>query len=302
MQQQILIIDDSPPIHVLAKALLAHESIQIHSATDAEYGLILAASMKPDLILLDVDMPGIDGFEACKRLKADPETAGVPVIFLTSLSSVHEKVKGLELGAVDYITKPFNKAELWARVRASLRNSYYFRLLAEKALIDPLTGLGNRAMFDQRLASEFALHVRFGNTISCILVDVDRFKNINDTYGHLFGDEVLKKISRIIEVTCRLGDIACRFGGEEFAIIAPHAAVDSAALLAERIRARIVATPFVHEGNPVSVTCSFGVAETLDTFDRTIIDRADAALYRSKKEGRNRISTSLKLTGDRAAA
>ena len=302
MRQQLLVIDDSPPIHALVKALLADEAIEIHSATDAEYGLVLADSLKPDLILLDVDMPGVDGFEACKRLKADPNTSAVPIIFLTSLSTVDEKVKGLELGAVDYITKPFNRAELWARVRTSLRTSHYVRLLAEKALIDPLTGLGNRAMFDQRLASEFALHMRFGNALSCILLDVDHFKNVNDSYGHAFGDQVLRTISQVLVDHGRLGDVACRFGGEEFVIIAPRIAAADAALFAERIRASIAAIRFTQHGATVAVTCSFGVADTLGTYDRTLVERADDALYSSKTNGRNRVSISTKQAANRAAS
>jgi diguanylate cyclase len=169
-------------------------------------------------------------------------------------------------------------------------------------LIDPLTGLGNRAMFDQRLASELALHVRFGNTLSCILLDVDQFKNINDSYGHAFGDQVLRKISQVLVDRCRLGDVACRYGGEEFVIITPQTAAADAALFAERIRASIAVLSFAQKGTPIPVTCSFGVADTLDTFDRTLVERADDALYRSKTKGRNRVSISTKQAGDRAAA
>src|ERR1700722_17825365 len=121
MQQQLLVIDDSDKVHTLVKTILTEEPVEVHSATDPKYGLVLAASLRPDLILLDVDMPGMNGFEACRQLKLNPATAGIPVIFLTSLSAVNQKVQGFNLGAVDYVTKPFNRAELLARVRASLR-------------------------------------------------------------------------------------------------------------------------------------------------------------------------------------
>ena len=221
MQQQILVIDNSKTIHPLVKVILSEEPVEVHSAMDAKYGMVLAASIRPDLILLDVDMPGMDGFEACKQLKADPATANVPIIFLTSHSTVAEKVRGLGLGAIDYVTKPFNRAELMARVRTSLRTNQSIRLLEEKATIDALTGLGNRAMFDQRLEAEVCLHVRTKHPLSCILMDVDRFKRINDTFGHPFGDKVLKRIAEIITDLCRTEDVACRYGGEEFAIWRP---------------------------------------------------------------------------------
>jgi two-component system cell cycle response regulator len=302
MQQHVLVIDDSKAIHALAGALLADESFEIHSAMDGEFGLTLAASLVPDLILLDIDMPGITGFETCKKLKANPVTADVPVIFLTSLSSVDEKVKGLELGAVDYVTKPFSRPELLARVRASLRTNHLVQLLTQKAMIDPLTGLGNRAMLTQRLAAETALHVRFSSPLSCIMLDVDQFKTINDVFGHPFGDHVLKKIAEILTGICRLGDVACRYGGDEFVVIAPRTAAPDAALLADRIRAAIAEAAFNQKGQAISITCSCGVADTLDTFDRTMLERADDAMYDSKKKGRNRVSVSTKEKAESAVA
>lgn len=291
MQSDILVVDDSKAIHTLIKALLADEPVNIHSAMDATFGLTLAASLHPDLILLDVDMPGADGFDACRQLKANHETAGIPIIFLTALSTVDEKVRGLELGAMDYITKPFSVAELQARVRGSLRTSHLIHLLEAKAMIDPLTGLGNRAMFDQRLAAEVALRTRFNNNpLSFILVDIDHFKTVNDNYGHPFGDHVLQKIAEIILAICRIEDVACRFGGEEFVIITPHTNEADAATLAERMRVAVAGTQFVQQGKTFSLTSSFGVAEAGDAYDRTMLKRADDAMYSSKQNGRNRVS------------
>ncbi len=288
--QQLLVIDDSKHIHPLVANLLSEEDVTIHSALDAGFGLTLAASIRPDLILLDVDMPGIDGFEACKRLKADPSTASIPVIFLTSLSSVEEKVRGLERGAVDYVTKPFNRAELQARVRASLRTSHLIRLLEETALIDALTGLGNRAMFAQRMTAEVSRRQRSQQPLSCILLDVDFFKKINDALGHSFGDHVLRKVAGIIQNLCRTEDVACRQGGEEFVILTPNTNAHDAALLAERMRNAIDREVYHQQGTPFKVTCSFGVAEAHDLFDRAFVERADAAMYESKKCGRNRVT------------
>ncbi|HWE05054.1 MAG TPA: diguanylate cyclase [Tepidisphaeraceae bacterium] len=297
MQQQILVIDDSKTIHPLVKVILAEEPVEVHSAMDAKYGMVLAASVQPDLILLDVDMPGMDGFEACKQLKSDPQTADVPIIFLTSHSSVAEKVRGLGLGAMDYVTKPFNRAELMARVRASLRTKQSIRALEEKATIDSLTGLGNRAMFDQRLEAEVCLQVRTRNPLACILMDVDRFKRINDTFGHPAGDKVLKQLASIIADMCRTEDVACRYGGEEFAILAPNTTAIAASTFAERLRAQIskatfVPNPsaFIAPGTTFGVTASFGVADSREQFDRSMVQRADDALYQSKRAGRDRVS------------
>jgi diguanylate cyclase (GGDEF)-like protein len=291
MEQQLLIIDDSKAIHPLIKTLLAGEEIGIRSAYDAAFGIDLAKSLRPDLILLDVDMPGTNGFDACRVLKSDPATNSIPVIFLTSCASVEEKVRGLELGAVDYVTKPCNRSELQARVRASLRMSQLIRLLEEKALIDALTGLGNRAMFEQRLAAEVALRIRSGNPLACIVMDLDAFKAINDNFGHPLGDQVLRKLASIVAEHCRTEDVACRIGGDEFIVLAPNTSAEHAALLAERMRSAIAKTSFVHNEKPVSVTCSFGVVDAGDPYDRSLLERADSALYRSKQQGRNRVTS-----------
>jgi diguanylate cyclase (GGDEF)-like protein len=290
MHQQILLIDDSKPIHPLVKSLLADEPVTIHSAFDGQFGLTLAASLRPDLILLDVEMPIMDGFETCRQLMADPATASVPVIFLTARAATDEMVRGLNLGAIDYVTKPFKLSELLSRVRAALRTSHLIRLLADKAMIDSLTGLGNRAMFDKRFAAEVAVRIRSGTPLSCVVVDVDHFKNINDTHGHAFGDHVLCQIADALTAICRIEDVACRLGGEEFVVLAPRTSAEHAALLAERMRLAIAKIPFSQQGKAISVTCSFGVAEAAGIFDRLMLERADQALYQSKQNGRDRVS------------
>jgi two-component system, cell cycle response regulator len=302
MHQHILLIDDSKSIHPLVVSLLANEPVTIHSAFDAQYGLVLAASLRPDLILLDVEMPGVDGFEACRRLKADPATASLPIIFLTARAATEEMVSGLDLGANDYVTKPFKLAELLSRVRAALRTSHLVRLLEEKAMIDPLTGLGNRAMFGERFAAEVAIRIRSGSPLSCIALDVDHFKCINDRYGHPFGDHVLSKIGEVLTEICRVEDVACRHGGEEFVVLLPRTSADHAALLAERMRVIIAKIPFFQNGESITVTCSFGVAEAAGTFDRLMLERADQALYKSKEQGRDRVSIAPTEPMPRSAA
>jgi two-component system cell cycle response regulator len=290
MHQQILLIDDSKAIHPLVKSLLVDEPVMIHSAFDGQTGLVLAASLRPDLILLDVEMPGMDGFETCRRLMADPATARLPVMFLTARAAADELVRGLNLGAVDYVIKPFKLSELLSRVRAALRASYLIRLLDEKAMIDTLTGLGNRAMFDKRLMAEVAARIRSGNPLSCIMLDVDHFKDINDKFGRSFGDQVLCKIADALTAICRVEDVACRYGGEEFVVLAPRTSAEHAALLAERMRIAVASIPFWQQGESITVTCSFGVADAAGTFDRLMLERAEQALYHAKGKGRDCIS------------
>ena len=289
MAQRVLLIDDCPSIHGLVRTRLREQPIELHSAFDGESGLQSAVALAPDLILLDVEMPAPDGFEVCHRLKDDSRTMSIPVIFLTGATSTEEKIKGLELGAVDYITKPFDPAELRARVRASLRTKYLMDLLARKAMIDGLTGLFNRTYFDARLVAELAHSTRTGAPLSCIMLDVDRFKQINDTYGHPFGDEVLRGIAQILNENCRTEDTICRYGGEEFVILCPNTAAAATASLAERIRKSVEAARFMRNGIDVHVTCSFGIADLRNPPPPGVVELADQALYRAKQEGRNRV-------------
>jgi diguanylate cyclase (GGDEF)-like protein len=289
MSRQILVIDDSPQIHTLVSALLKDEGVEIHGANNGQYGITLAASLHPDLILLDVEMPGINGFETCKRLRADPSMMDVPIIFLTAMSALDDKVRGLELGATDYVTKPFNSKELLARVRASLRTSHLVRLLEQKALIDPLSGLGNLAMFQRRHAAEVSLRVRTHHPLSCIVLGVDHFTRINDQFGRHFGDQVLHKMGQIITSLVRTEDVPCRHEQDQFCVLAPNTTAAQAAALAERMRIAIAKIEFVQQAIRIKVSCTFGVAEAWDAYDRSILQRADQAMYEAKQKGRNRV-------------
>lgn len=287
--QKVLVIDDSPLIHSLLGVRLKDEPVQLHSALDGEAGLTAAVDIAPDLILLDVDMPGLDGFEVCRRLKASKFTVDIPVIFLTGASQTEEKIKGLDLGAIDYITKPFDVAELKARVRASLRTRYLLELLAKKAMIDGLTGLWNRSYFDHRLNQEISLARRISRPLGVVMVDIDHFKKINDSYGHPGGDEVLRTVAQMLVYNCRVEDVVCRYGGEEFGIIAPNTRCDQCGELAERLRAVIGNTDIKCRGTAIRVTMSFGVADLVGAAGATMVELADAALYRAKAAGRDRV-------------
>lgn len=285
---RILMIDDSKMLHGVVRNMLPIETYEFLSAFDGQTGLNLAASSDPDLILLDVEMPSPNGFEVCRELRSRTASATVPIIFITSLASPEEKVHGLDLGATDYVTKPFDAAELKARVRASLRIKELVDLLATKAMVDGLTALWNRSSFDQRLKEETAYAQHHQRIFSCILIDLDHFKKINDTHGHGFGDIVLKGISSAIRETCRSEDVAFRYGGEEFAILSRETCADAALVLAQRLCRAVAAIPFERNGVTLEVTCSLGVADSKDPID-TIVERADQALYEAKRLGRNRV-------------
>ncbi len=290
-RQKILVIDDSKPIQMLIRARLGDEPVDLHFANDATTGLVSAAELMPDLILLDVDLPDASGFEVCTRLKADVRTMHVPIIFLTGATGTDEKIRGLDMGAVDYVTKPFEPAELRARVRASLRTKFLMDLLAKKAQIDGLTGLWNRAYFDSRLTQEATLLSRTGTPLAVVLLDVDHFKSINDRFGHPFGDTVLRAVAQAAVDVARTTDVVCRYGGEEFAIIAPNTGHEGATMLAERVRSRIEQMELSHRGSPLRVTASLGLSTVQPGAPLPAVAAADAAMYHAKQKGRNRVET-----------
>lgn len=284
-----MVIDDSEAIHRLVEAWLRHEPVQTQSACTAGVGQALARSWRPDLILLDVEMPDMSGFDLCRQLKSDEALCRVPVIFLTAANSPQDRVAGLNLGAVDYIIKPFHPAEFQARVRAALRTKYLLDLLAYKAQIDGLTGLRNRAFLDEQLAVELAKLQRHGGALGCIMCDVDHFKEINDLHGHSAGDEVLRRVAEVLQKASRIEDIVARYGGEEFTVLTPAVDAAGAAVVAERIRQAVEQLEIRRNGRTITVRCSFGVADLGEAQHGTLIERADAALYKAKTLGRNRV-------------
>ena len=285
---KILIIDDSPDALAVAKTRLIHEGHSIQCAGGGREGLDMVGRDTPDLILLDVDMPAPDGFEVCRRLKEDPAACSIPVIFLSGSGSIDDRVKGLDLGAVDFVTKPFDVFELRARVRAALRTKHLQDLLRTFALLDPLTELPNRRALDARLQQEWARILRHGGNLSIIMSDIDHFKSINDNYGHPIGDEVLRHVARRMAEGCRESDLPARYGGEEFVVLAPETTIEAAAEFAERLRVRVCSEPIEAHGKSVKVTVSFGVAghEGLASPEE-LVQAADTAMYCAKSAGRN---------------
>lgn len=289
----VLAIDDSPEVLALLAVRLKPEGIRLVTAMSYDDGLRLAMQMQPDLILLDVDMPEHSGLDLCRRLKAEGATSSIPVIFLTGSSDIETKVHGFDLGAIDYVTKPFHPAELRARVRAALRMKRAQDLLTHKAQIDALTGLRNRAYLDERLAIEMTQAALLQRPLSFILMDLDHFKGLNDSYGHPFGDLVLQRIGDSLARSVRPCDAACRYGGEELAVILTDTAIDGASAVAERIREQVKQLHLAPRGQPITITASFGVAQAVEVpgqpSDRAgaLIAAADEALYQAKHEGRD---------------
>lgn len=297
MTQTVLAIDDSPEIHQLLKVRLKNLDVELAHADCGFDGFDQAMAANPDLILLDVMMPDASGFDICRKLKATTETRNIPVIFLTGASDVDQKVLGFDVGAVDYIQKPFDSAELNARVRAALRTKRFQDMLAQRAMIDGLTGLWNRAHFDQRMHEEVAAASRYDRPMSLIMMDVDKFKNLNDNHGHPFGDEVLQAVGDVLQDSARTSDWPCRYGGEEFGLILRETDLDGAIIMAERVREEIESLQLRNKGQLVPVTSSFGVvASTLcmnpcDLSSKWMIESADRALYAAKEGGRNCVRT-----------
>jgi diguanylate cyclase (GGDEF)-like protein len=284
MSQTVLIVDDSLPLHKLIKAHLEPDNLTVHSAHDGESGLAAAVNLRPSLILLDVDIPRLDGFEVCRRLKANPATAAVPIIFLTANPMVADKVKGLELGASDYITKPFKSLEFRARVRAALRAKNQSDAVT---LIDGPTGLWNRAYLDMHLSSHFSLAKRSGWPLACVMVKVDKRNSLVVEHGEAVAGEVVRSIARILLSQCRAEDVVCRYNAWKFAILVSGANRAAAALLSERLRAAIERQLATHNGIQMKTTCSFGVADSNIADETTLIDRANAAVKRVPQSGAN---------------
>ena len=288
MSSTLLIVDDDKSLHALVRAELLGEGFEVYSAFDGLSGVKLAAQLCPDIILLDVSMPELNGYDVCELIRVQEETANIPVIFLSATAEPAERARGLNAGAADFITKPFYGDELRARIRVSLRYKFLLELEANRAMRDGLTGAWNRAYFDERLKGESAGVARHHYPLSCVMLDIDRFKSLNDNYGHPFGDRVICQVIEIVNLTCRDEDVVCRYGGEEFVILCPHVPEEGAHRLAERVREAVEQLRFEGSDGPVSVTCSLGVADDRHGLGQDLLGAADRALYTAKRSGRNR--------------
>ena len=303
MTNSVLIIDDSGAVR--ERIIKSLESFGLFScyyeAEDGLDGFKKLLSTPVDIILCDLEMPRIDGFKFLNILKSRPELQDTPVILLTSRDDRDLKIKGLEQGASDYITKPFDAEELVARVRVHLKIKNLQddlkrtnELLLELSNTDHLTGLFNRRYLMEALGKEVQRNLRKKGDLSLIILDIDHFKQVNDAYGHLQGDSVLQKVALLFQKELRAYDTAARYGGDEFIAVLPDATLEEAAFVANRVRTSIQANRFSGPLSKLSLTVSIGVAwfsspgcTSVDSF----IKLADDALYRAKVNGRNRIES-----------
>jgi diguanylate cyclase (GGDEF)-like protein len=292
---RILVVDDEAfDVAILGEALRPDHEVLF--ATNGEEALRIAASdHPPDLILLDVMMPQLDGYEVCRRLKSDEGTQNIPVIFVTVRDAVEDEARGLELGAIDYVTKPFNMPIVRARVRNHIELKRRGDDLETLSSLDGLTSIPNRRRFDEVLVLEWRRALRARTWLSLTMMDIDQFKAYNDYYGHPAGDRCLKEVARTIAgCLTRAGDFVARYGGEEFGAVLPDSDPDGATAVAERMRKEVRSLNTEHCCSTVSrhVTMSLGTASIVPVRDASpaaLVEAADRMLYEAKEAGRNRV-------------
>ena len=290
----VLIVDDEISNIETLHAIL-QEAYEVYFATDGLQGYQKALELAPDLLLLDIEMPGMDGYQLSGVLTEDPATRDTPFLFVSARDDVKDQVKGFQLGAADYITKPFEPLIVEARVQTHIRLKRQSDALRAMADLDGLTRLANRRKFNEVLEREWRRALRQGNTLALLMVDVDHFKYYNDHYGHLAGDDCLREVAcALAGAAQRPADLAARYGGEEFALILPDTDATGATHIAEQARRAIFDLDLPHTASDIAerVTASLGVAARLPADDRfeVLIEAADAALYRAKAAGRNRVA------------
>ncbi len=309
----VLVIEDSSFGTDQVKAVLEKTSYQFVIAKNGIQGLKQAREFLPDVILLDMVLPDMDGREVCRHLRSQEDLRGIPIIIVTVRGKTEDKVLGLGEGASDYVTKPFEPSELRARIDASLRMKRLQDELIEKnkelvrknqeyevllkhvqtlAITDPVTGLFNRRYFEEVLGQEFSRSQRYCTPFSCLMIDIDQFKKINDTFGHEAGDKVLEEMGKIIQLQVRKVDLSARYGGDELAVLLPESLRDDAAQVAQRILEQVHSATFPILGEKHRVSVSIGVAgfpdpELRDA--RQAVLASDFALYRAKRAGGNRV-------------
>jgi len=287
---RVLVIDDCIDLHRLLKVRLGAEGHELFESTSGEHGLESARKIDPDVILLDLEMPGLDGFEVLRKLKEEPRLQDVPVIVVSGQQEPGDKVTAFDLGAIDFVGKPFDMAELRARVRSALRLNSLMKMLAQRAQLDGLTGLWNRSYFELQWTNEAKRSRRHDHPLSLAIIDIDRFKEINDSYGHPAGDAVIQGLARLFQRELRGSDIACRYGGEEFALVMPETPPDSALALCDRVREMFSAMSWArHPSRKVTFSCGVAgsrVGVPVDPQDW--LEIADGNLYAAKRSGRDR--------------
>jgi two-component system, cell cycle response regulator len=293
----VLVVDDEPDKRQLLAFAMEMEGYEVHTAGDGVAGLAAVALHQPDLIVTDVMMPGMDGYEMIRRLRSDPQTRFIPVIIQSAARVAGKDVRlGAEVGAMGYLTDPTDIDLLRSRARTLLDFKRYLDSCEEAAFTDHLTGLANRRRFERQLEREVARTERYGHPFCLLLLDLDNFKQVNDTYGHDAGDEALRRVGGAIQSGTRGIDTGARIGGDEFAVILPETPFARGLEVAERLRAGVGALDIEPVGR---LSVSLGLAELpACARDRDALrEAADAALYEAKRSGRDRVGCAPPLTG-----
>jgi diguanylate cyclase (GGDEF)-like protein len=287
---KILVVDDVSENVTLLRFQLESEGYVVVEALNGQQAIEIAEQQSPDLVLLDVMMPGMTGLDVVRILKQAQQLNKIPIILVTANSDDESVVEGLDLGAYDYIIKPYNPTVMFARVRAALREKERQDLLERWATTDPLTDISNRRYFFSETEREFERAKR-GSLMSLLLLDIDKFKLVNDQYGHIAGDQALINLANILKKSFRKVDIYGRFGGEEFIVCLPDTPLDASVDVAERLRKTIQEQPIGSDKGEFHISVSIGVTNftSADKQLADMIKRADLALYRAKENGRNRV-------------
>lgn len=289
----ILIVEDSVINSRFCESLLKKNGFDTEVCNDGESALEFLSKNSPDLILLDIIMPGIDGYQFSESIKANPRLKDTPVIFLSAMNDEDSIIKGFKSGGVDFITKPFRTQELLARTRTHVELKRAKEKLLQLATTDELTGIANRRYFMDRLKNEFDRAKRYESRYSLLMIDIDCFKSINDNHGHKGGDKVLQSAASVMKKSLRTSDVIGRVGGEEFSVILPETDIKAALFIAERLRKRVEETAVFHAEERIFITVSIGVSQSLNG-DQSVDDiyiRSDSAMYEAKKNGKNRVET-----------
>jgi len=291
--KKVLVVDDHKLNVKLLTDILEDEDFIVYSTDNGLSVLEMTLKFLPDVILLDIMMPGLDGFEVCKLLKENDEVNDIPIIMVTAKAEGIDVKKALEYGAFDYIKKPIDEIEVIARIQSALRFKQSQDLLKELAMKDRLTGLYNHALLVELFEKELAKQQRNDGDIAFVMIDVDHFKRINDTYGHTSGNIVLKELASILKNSVRRGDIVSRYGGEEFGLVLPEIDKQGTWQMCERIREKIEGLSFNTDGKEsIHITVSMGIFHKSSKDNMTgseIIQKSDENLYQAKANGRNRV-------------